>query len=124
MEILLDTSFLIAYHNKRDDHHERAREIDIENAGINDYVYTEILNILHSRQSHRKASEYGKFLRKSLEISRVSKPVFEKAVENFEAEKISFTDAAITATAQKLDIKKVASFDQDFDNFKDFTRVY
>jgi predicted nucleic acid-binding protein len=65
MEILLDTSFLLAYHNKRDSHHERALQIDIENAGINDYIHSETLNIIHSRQGHRKAVEYGKFLRRA-----------------------------------------------------------
>ena len=49
MAKLLDTSFLIAYHNKRDEHHERAREIQIDEKVINDYIYAEVLNILYSR---------------------------------------------------------------------------
>lgn len=123
MEILLDTSFLIAYHNKRDQHHGRARELDITDPGINDYVYTETLNIVQSRQSHPKATEYGKYMRKAFKISRVSRPVFRKAVENFQNEDVSFTDASITATAQKLNIEKIASFDEDLDKFKGFERI-
>lgn len=122
MAKLLDTSFLIAYHNKRDKHHERAREIEIDNKIINDYIYAEVLNILYARQGKEKAVEYGKFLEKSTDVVRVSKPIFAKSIKNFREKDLSFTDAAIAATAQKLDIP-VISFDKDFDQFEDVKRI-
>jgi predicted nucleic acid-binding protein len=122
MAKLLDTSFLIAYHNTRDEHHERAPELDIEDRMINDYIYCEVLNILYLRQGKRKAVEYGRFLEKSTEIVRVSKPIFRKAVENFHEKNLSFTDAAIAATAQKLNIE-IVSFDSDFDQFEELERI-
>lgn len=123
MRKVLDTSFLIAYHNKNDIHYEKARSIETGESVINDYVYNETLNIVYNRNNRRKAVEYGKFLRKALKISRVSKPVFKKAVENFEEYDLSFTDAAVAATAQKTGIGKVAAFDEDFDKIADLERI-
>jgi predicted nucleic acid-binding protein len=123
MAKLLDTSYLIAYHNKDDKHHQRAREIEVENRVINDYIYTEVIDILYSRRGKDKANEYGKFLNKSTKMVRVSKPIFKKAVQNFKDKDISFIDASIAATAQKLDMKLV-SFDKDFDQFQDINRIY
>jgi predicted nucleic acid-binding protein len=124
MAILLDTSFLIAYHNKRDKHHERAREINVENAAINDYIYNETLNIIFLRNNHKKAVEYGKFLRKALNVVRVSQPIFDKSIENFEKYNLSFTDASLAATGQKLGIEKLASFDKDFEKFENIERIH
>lgn len=120
---LLDTSYLIAYHNKDDEHHQRARKIEIENRVINDYIYTEVVDILYSRRGKNKADEYGKFLNKSTQMVRVSAPIFRKAVQNFREKDISFTDASIAATAQKLDMELV-SFDQDFNQFQDIKRIH
>ena len=122
MAKLLDTSFLIAYHNKRDEHHERAREIQIDEKVINDYIYAEVLNILYSRQGRSKAREYGRFLDKSTQIVRVSQPIFKQARENFMVKDLSFTDAAIAATAQKLGLDLI-SFDEDFEQFDDLERI-
>lgn len=122
MAKLLDTSYLIAYHNERDEHHQRAREIEIENRVINDYIYAEVLNIIYSRHGRKKATEYSKFLEKTAEIIRVTQPIFQRSIENFREKDLSLTDASIAATAQKLNME-IVSFDEDFDQFEEIKRI-
>lgn len=124
MAILLDTSFLIAYHNKKDEHHKRARQIDPEDGIINDYVFNETVNLVMVRNDHRKAVDYSQFLRKALRIVRVSKPIFDEAAEKFEDHEVSFTDASIAATAEKIGINQVAAFDEDFNRFEQVERIH
>ena len=123
MAKLIDTSFLIAYHNKRDDHHQRAREIKPEKIIINEYIYAEVLDTIYSSQGKKKAVNYSKFLEKSAEVIPVTKPIMRRAVENFQEKDLSFTDASIAATAQKLNMK-IVSFDEDFDQFQEIERIH
>ncbi|MFB6099972.1 MAG: type II toxin-antitoxin system VapC family toxin [Candidatus Nanohalobium sp.] len=124
MAKLLDTSFLIAYHNEDDEFHERARELEIDDEKvINDYIFTEVLNILYSRRGKQKAVEYSKFLEKRTKRIMVSEPIFRKAARNFQEKDLSFTDASIAATAQKLDME-IVSFDEDFDQFEEINRIH
>lgn len=123
MAKLLDTSFLIAFHNKRDKHHERAREIKPENTVINDYIYAEVLDTIYSSQGRKKAVNYSKFLEKSAKVIKVTEPIMRETVRNFQEKDLSFTDASIAATAQKLNMK-IVSFDEDFDQFNDLERIH
>lgn len=59
---------------------------------------------------------------KSTQIVRVSQPIFKQARENFMVKDLSFTDAAIAATAQKLGLDLI-SLDEDFDQFDDLERI-
>lgn len=120
---LLDTSYLIAYHNKRDEHHERAREIKPEKILVTDHIYAEVLDTIYSSQGKKKAVNYCKFLEKSAEIIPVTQSIFNKATQNFREKNISFTDATIAATAQKLNME-IISFDKDFDQFQDIKRIH
>ena len=123
MAKLLDTSFLIAYHNKDDEFHSKARKIDIEDEKvINDYIFTEVLDILYSRRGKRKAAEYSKFLDKRTKRVMVTEPIFRKAAQNFQEKDLSFTDAIIAATAQKMNMN-IISFDRDFEQFQDINRI-
>jgi predicted nucleic acid-binding protein len=120
---IIDTSFLIAFHNKRDEHHERAREIRPEKVIINDYIYAEVLDTIYASQGKKKAVNYSKFLEKSAEIVKVTKPILRKTIQNFEEKDLSFTDASVAATAQKLNME-IVSFDEDFDQFQDLKRIH
>ena len=123
MAKLLDTSFLIAYHNKDDEFHSKARKIDIEDEKvINDYIFTEVLDILYSRRGKRKAAEYSKFLDKRTKRVMVTEPIFRKAAQNFQEKDLSFTDAIIATTAQKMNMN-IISFDRDFEQFQDINRI-
>ncbi|QGA80309.1 type II toxin-antitoxin system VapC family toxin [Candidatus Nanohalobium constans] len=123
MAKLLDTSFLIAYHNKRDEHHDRARELRPEKIVVNDYIYAEVLDTIYSSQGKKKAVNYSKFLEKSAKVIPVTQPIMKKTVQNFQEKDLSFTDASIAATAQKLNMD-IVSFDKDFDQFKDVERIH
>jgi len=122
MAKLLDTSFLIAYHNKRDAHHQKARKISPDKLVINEYIYAEVLDTIYSSQGKKKAVNYSKFLEKSAKIIKVTQPILEKTVQNFQEKDLSFTDASIAATAQKMNMD-VISFDEDFDQFQDINRI-
>ena len=89
---------------------------------IKDYIYAEVLNILCSRQGKSKAREYGRFSDKFARIVRVIQPIFKRARENFRPKNLSFTEAEIAATAQKLGLDLI-SFDENFDQFADPERI-
>lgn len=118
----LDTSFLLAFVDKDDEHHERARElmekIKQEEIYISDFVFMETVNTMFSRFDHKDAREFSKYLKKSeLRILHTNSKIFDNTVELFSSEKMSFTDCSIKSAMEALDIEKLCSFDQDFQRF-------
>jgi predicted nucleic acid-binding protein len=119
--VFLDTSFLIAFVNEEDEHHEEAREEmrKFERPVISNAVFSETMNTMFSRGQHRKAVEFGKYLRKSqVNIINLPEPVLENSFEKFKENKISFTDCSIVASMEMLGAYKLATFDQDFSKFE------
>lgn len=124
----LDTSFIIAFADREDDHHREARE-QMEKmldgrVYLSEYVFMETVNTVFSRSGGRKSSNLAEYLLKSeLDLVNVSKPVFIDAFELFQEEEISFTDCSIVAAMRSLGIEKLASFDEDFRSFQDLEMV-
>lgn len=123
--IILDTSFLVAYHNDRDVHHASALEVmdEVTKGGwgtalLPEYVFLELTTVLARRRDLSTAVSAGESLLAAEEFefvpcSNVFLDTFD-IFRGFPAPNPSFTDAAIVAIARRRDIGRVATFDRDF----------
>jgi predicted nucleic acid-binding protein len=122
--IVLDSSFLIAYHNTRDVHHAEAARTMIHlvagqwgTALLLEYVFLEVMTVLRARRGHAVALEVANTLLDAAELEFVPcADFFTDTMRTFRTESadISFTDAAIVAVARREKQSFVATFDQDF----------
>ena len=132
--VVLDSSFIIAYHNARDVHHKAAvRAMDELTTGkwgqalLLEYVFLEVVTVLSARRGLSVASSVGTALLQAGEIDFVPcSELFLDALETFRNQtgtKLSFTDAAIVVVARRQDVGVIASFDRDFRNIKEITVI-
>lgn len=123
--ILLDSSFLVAYHNTRDVHHESARGVMQElvsgrwgRALLLEYVFLEVVTVLRARRGLPAASSVATALLQAQEVDFVRcSELFLDVLETFRHQGdagLSFTDAAIVTVARRHEPGFVASFDRDF----------
>ena len=124
--IILDTSFLVAFYNNRDTHHEAAVEpmeaIIDGNYGpalLPEYVFLELATVLAARRDLATAIHVGDVLLSAKEIEFVAcSDLFPTAFELFRAQPpsagLSFADAAIVAVARARGARHIASFDMGF----------
>jgi len=123
--IVLDSSFLVAYHNRRDVHHgaaaatmERLLVGEWGPALLLEYVFLEIVTVLLARRGLDVAVRVGTTLLQARDVEFVpSSDMFLDVMETFRAQRhgrLSFTDAAIVAVARRRDARFVATFDRDF----------
>jgi len=124
----LDTSFLLAFFDSGDKHHDSAREKmkEIKNKELitSDQIFSETVNTAFSKVDYKTAKDCSKYLRKSqIQIIYLNEPGFLKTCEIFKEKQISFTDCSIIATMKILNIDKLATFDKDFQQFKEIEKV-
>jgi predicted nucleic acid-binding protein len=127
--IVLDSSFLIAFHNERDSQHEAARGLMREFlAGrwgkglLPEYVFLEVVTVLLVRRDLATAVRTGRLLLEAQELELVPcSDVFLETVQLFGSQKktsLSFADAAIAVIARTRADGQVLSFDAGFRNIK------
>ncbi|MBI3455489.1 MAG: type II toxin-antitoxin system VapC family toxin [Candidatus Rokubacteria bacterium] len=108
--VVLDSSFLIAYHNARDlHHHAAARAMERLVAGewgralLLEYVFLEVATVLLTRRGLRVAAAVASALLEAREVDFVPcSELFPAAWETFRTQPhgtLSFTDAAIASSA-------------------------
>ncbi|QGA80811.1 type II toxin-antitoxin system VapC family toxin [Candidatus Nanohalobium constans] len=119
----LDTSFLIAFFDSGDEHHEKSRElmkeIKSEELVISDQIFSETVNTAFSKVGYKTARDCSRYLRKSqIKIMYLNEPGFQKACKLFRENEISFTDCSIISAMNLLGIEKLATFDNDFEKFQ------
>ena len=125
--IVLDSSFIIAYHNTRDIHHAAARPVmeDIISGKwgrplLLEYVFLEVVTVLLARRGLPVASNVASILLQAQELDFVPcSDLFLESLETFRSQGnagLSFTDAAIVTLARRQDVGVVATFDRDFKN--------
>ena len=123
--IVLDSSFVVAFHNQRDTHHAAASKAfhRVSNGGwgeilLLEYVFLEIVAVLAARRDLGTAVSVGEILLGAREIEFVPcSPVFLDAYQVFREQgesHLSFVDAAIVAVARERGAEAIATFDEDF----------
>ncbi len=127
--ILLDSSFLIAYHNTRDVHHAAAARAMVPvvagkwgRAALLEYVFLELVTVLLARRGRAVATGVGTQLLQAREVDFLPcSDLFLQALETFRNQSgdgLSFTDAAIVTVARLHAPSFVATFDRDFRGFE------
>ena len=123
--VVLDSSFLVAYHNSRDAHHaaavavmERIVDGEFGPALLPEYVFLEVVTVLLARRGIDSASHVAASLLQAREVEFVPcSDFFLDTFETFRSQRaggLSFTDAAIVTLARRRGARHVATFDRDF----------
>lgn len=123
--IVLDSSFLIAFHNERDLHHDEAvRVMDRLLAGewgtglLLEYVALEVITVLRLRTDLGTALSVADSLLRARELQFLPcSAFFMEALETLRLEQrspLSLVDAAIVTVARRHPPGLVATFDADF----------
>jgi predicted nucleic acid-binding protein len=125
--IVLDSSFLVAYHNERDAHHITASQLMdqfLKGAGgkglLLEYVFLEVVTVLLKRRDVTTAAKVGAILLEAEELEFVPcSDIFLETVEHFSRQlgtRLSFADSAIADIARKRAAGRILSFDEEFGN--------
>jgi predicted nucleic acid-binding protein len=123
--IVLDSSFLIAFHNQQDGHHLAAGALmDRFLAGewgkglLLEYVFLEIVTVLLVRRDHSVAARVGQILLNASELEFVPcSDLFLETMRSFSSQagtRLSFADSAIAAVARTQAGGLILSFDEEF----------
>jgi len=123
--VVIDSSFLIAYHNTRDVHHAAAAQVIKDLTGgvwgralLLEYVFLEVVTVILARRGLAVACEVATALLEAREADFVPcSEIFLDVLETFRKQgsaKLSFTDAAIVTVARRRAGGLVATFDRDF----------
>lgn len=122
--IVLDSSFIIAYHNTRDVHHAAAARTMVHlvagqwgEALLLEYVFLEVVTVLRARRDVAIATSVGTALLQAREIGFVAcSDLFLDAFDEFRQAtgELSFVDAAILTVARRNRPGVIATFDKDF----------
>jgi len=130
MKLFLDTSALVARHNRDDAHHEEALkiferissgELAFTKLYCSDYVFDEATTTCLARtRNHGAAVELGEALlrSKSIVTLRVDEKAFSEAWNIFKKHgeiALSFTDCTTVALARRNGILSIFTFDREFD---------
>lgn len=132
--IVLDSSFIIAYHNTRDVHHAAAKPVmeEIisgrwEQSLLLEYVFLEVVTVLLARRGLAVAANVASILLQAHELDFVPcSAFFLDSYETFRSQgnaRLSFTDAAIVTLARREDVGVIATFDGDFKQIEGITVV-
>jgi predicted nucleic acid-binding protein len=123
--IVLDSSFLIAFHNERDAHHDAARglmerllEGEWGRGLLLEYVVLEVATVLLLRRNLAVATAVVRLLLAAVELDFLPcSDLFAGAFERFAGQqdtRLSFVDAAIAHVAQERAGGLVLTFDEEF----------
>ncbi|HET7039867.1 MAG TPA: PIN domain-containing protein [Gemmatimonadales bacterium] len=132
--VVLDSSFLIAFHNTRDAHHAAAARAMLRLQGgewgqalLLEYVFLEVMTVLLARRGLSVAAEVGGQLLRAREVEFVPcSDFFFETLRTFRDQpqaKLSFADAAIVTVARRQPPGLVATFDADFSGIQGVTVV-
>lgn len=121
--ILLDTSALVALAIADEKHHERAvglvQSLPPQELAVSDYVFDETVTLIRSRRGVAAAVKVGEAIRAggALRLVRLEQEDLDRAWQLFrkyDLPKLSFTDCATAALAERLKPRAVFAFDDDF----------
>jgi len=123
--IILDSSFLVAFHNTRDAHHAAAAQVmerfldgEWGPGLLLEYVFLEVATVLAARADLATAVTVGDELLRAEEVEFVPcSEIFLDVYSTFcnqDPEGLSLADSAIVTVSRQRDVPYVATFDTDF----------
>jgi predicted nucleic acid-binding protein len=123
--IVLDSSFLVGFHNQRDAHHHAASALMNQflsgawgSGLLLEYVFLEVMTVLLMRRGLAVSARVGHILLEAQELEFVPcSDLFSESLRVFLGQtrtRLSFADAAITYVAQQRAEGLVLSFDDEF----------
>ncbi len=127
--LFVDTSAFIAIVNAGDSWHEKALELlgKIEDGDLkfkrivtSDYVIDETITRMRFSVGYKEAVEWGRNILASNVVDRINvdEEIFNRAwslFEKYDDKMLSFTDCTSFSIMEKMGIRKVFAFDEDFD---------
>jgi uncharacterized protein len=128
--IMLDTSFVVAYFNNKDQNHQSAiniaKTLTTQNPEfyITDYIFSEIVTVCLIRlKDIKKAAQIGRLILESCNLLTSQEETFIDAWNMFSTQKLqlSFVDCITIATMYNQNIRKIATFDKDFTKIQEIT---
>ena len=134
LSVILDTSFLIALNNAKDENHSNAQSLklrlknkELGQVYFSDYIFDEFVTFLMAKSfPGSMVREVGDALlmEESIKLLKVDTSVFMESWELFKKfNSLSFTDCTTAILAKEFVIKNVASFDSGFDRIEYVKRV-
>lgn len=134
MSVILDTSFLIAFNNAKDENHKSAqslkaklKEKEFGQCYISDYIFDEFVTFLRAKlfpESSIKEIGDALLADQSIKLLKIDVDTFLKSWEFFKrSNELSFTDCSTITLAKELGIRNVATFDSDFDKITFIRRI-
>jgi uncharacterized protein len=131
--IFLDTSFIIAFYNKKDKNHAGARGILKRTLEKNqntkfvfsDYIFDELITLLKSKKvPNQMISQIGDQILNSniWKIVYVEELIFNhtwKMIKDYDDKDWSFTDTSSFALMNNMNILHYLSYDDHFEQFPD-----
>ncbi|MFH1106801.1 MAG: PIN domain-containing protein [Candidatus Micrarchaeota archaeon] len=129
--IFLDTSFFVAYYNRNDANHGKAKgiatEIEGETLVLSSHNVEETATFFQNREGGKKAREIAMQLMQSREMEIIF-PDREKIIEAIgvmgKNDGLSLCDSLAVCIMHEKRIRKIASFDADFDRFPGIVRLH
>jgi predicted nucleic acid-binding protein len=123
--IVLDSSFIVGFHNARDAHHNAARTLmdrflkgEWGRGLLLEYVFLEVTTVLLVRRDLAVAARVSRLLLDADELDFVPcSDIFSDAFRMFThqgSRRLSFADAAIAHVAQERTGGLVLTFDEEF----------
>ena len=131
MGVFLDTGIFVAFHNTRDENHNRALELmrrivdgELGTAYTSDYIFDEAVTVALVRTRRPEMAIavgrmiLGELIAPFLAMLRVDDDIFKEAWKLFQryAQRgLSFTDCTSIAFIRLRNLESIVSFDTDFD---------
>jgi len=133
--IVLDTSFIVAFYNRTDVHHDSAKQImerllsdEWGTPLLPEYVFLELTTVIAARRDLKTAVEAGQRLLDSQDVRFMPcSELFFDAFEIFSKQSaktsLSFVDSALIAAARRYKADCIATFDRDFTKIRGIRTV-
>lgn len=132
-EALVDSNVVFGARMKRDQYHEQAKPIveamdggDLPRGVVTNYGLPEILNPIQKKAGDAPAKATLQFLTESggFRIRHLAKEDFTRGRALYRrTEGVEITDSITVAYMQRQGLEYIYSFDDDFDEFDDITRL-
>ena len=125
--IFADSSYFIAIADKKDQWHERARELSkkAQNMIATELVLSESVTAVGARGGGKAGMALYEYVSDNCQVTFADKEMLDRAMKTYLKYDgtLSLADAVSLVVMEDYDIKNILSFDSDFDKAKGITRL-